>query len=155
MRDYEETCRRLDRRKPAVLAELHHELRKRVMPLLAGLGGRLTPWEGFRDRLGQALARQRGHSNAEWGESPHNWQPALAVDVVLDPRRVTVRPHLADPERPDLWDDESPEAVAAWRDLEIAAPKEGLERVVVMRRGVARPDLPHLQLHSWRSYIPH
>ncbi len=39
----------------------------------------------FRNRAAQELAFEAGHSNAHFGESPHNFQPALAVDVVPYP----------------------------------------------------------------------
>jgi hypothetical protein len=146
----ERTLARLDLRRPVVLAELHPELRRRVLLLLDHLGGRFTPYCGYRDEAAQKRAKATGHSNASWGQSPHNFKPALAVDVVLDPRHVDVRPNPADENYPDLWDDASPEAVQAWEDLEEAAERYGLERVNL--RGVR--DKPHLQLHDWRRRIP-
>ena len=40
---------------------------------------------GHRDRLAQEAAYDAGHSNAHFGESPHNFEPALAVDVLPYP----------------------------------------------------------------------
>jgi hypothetical protein len=46
------TIVRLARRRPEVLAELHHELLSMVVPLLSELGGRLTPYCGHRGQCG-------------------------------------------------------------------------------------------------------
>lgn len=155
MRKLLEVCARLDARRAVVLAELHPTLDATVRAALAELGGRFTPWEGYRDAAGQAKALAEGRSRASFGNSPHNFRPALAVDVVLDPRKVAVRPHKQDVEVPDLWDDESAEALAAWEALERAAEKYGLERVNIEVNGVLRRDRPHLQLAGWRSLVPH
>ena len=150
-----EVRERLDRRLDLVLSELHPDLRARVIDLMSTLGGRLTPWEGHRGEIGQAKAKARGYSDAAFGQSPHNYIPALACDLVLDPDRVTVRAHKDDPELPDLWDDTSPEALKAWEGLEAAAIKHGLERVNVKNRktGKLERDRPHVQLPGWRSYV--
>jgi hypothetical protein len=142
------TIVRLARRRPEVLAELHHELLVRVLPLLSALGGRLNPYCGFR-----VHART---SRARWGESPHNYRPALAVDLVLDPMRVAVRAHPQDPRYPDLWDNVSPAGRAVWPDLEAEALRHGLERVDLPDPVTGEPtrDLPHLQLPSWRAFLP-
>jgi hypothetical protein len=143
------TIVRLARRRPEVLAELHHELLSMVVPLLSELGGRLTPYCGFRGQKEQELAFSQGTSGARWGQSPHNFRPSLAVDLVLDPTHVSVQAHQGDPRFPDLWDDTSPEARAAWTDLEAAALRYGLERVSIG----GKRDLPHLQLPEWRAYV--
>lgn len=151
MRDFAETCRRIDRRRHVVLGELHPELFKRVQFVLTDLGGRLTPWEGYRDKLGQENALRRGSSEASWLASPHNYKPSLAIDVVLDPRFVQVGPHPEAPQTPWLWEINTHSAQQAWEDLEAAAFRHGLERVNV--RG--KRDRPHLQLPGWRTLIPH
>jgi hypothetical protein len=145
----DETRKRIEERRDRVLRELHPELRRRVIAVLSDLGGRLVPWEGHRDIVGQQQAVARGASEATWGNSPHNYVPALACDLVLNPDRVAVRAHKQDPEYPDLWDDESPEAVSAWADLEDAAVRYGLDRVDVK----GKRDKPHVQLFRWRSYV--
>ncbi len=144
------TIERLDRLRPAVLAELHPQLRDLVEAVLDELDGRFAPYCGFRDEKGQERARKAGNSQARYGESPHNFMPALACDVVLDPRMVPLRASLSDENYPDLWDDETPEAVEAWETLELVARKHGLERVNVG----GKRDRPHLQLAGWRGYIP-
>lgn len=152
------TLERLDRKRPVILAELHPHLRAMMLPLLADLGGRFTPYCGYRGPSEQAEAFASGASNALYGSSPHNFKPALACDVVLDPRKVKVReaPDPKFPGWPDLWDTESEEAMAAWEALEQAAKTHGLERVNIRdRTGVLRRDRPHLQLHGWRAYVKH
>lgn len=143
------TILRLDRKRPEVLAELHPDLLPRVLAILRLSGGKLTPWCGYRSEKEQNEAKARGFSNAAWGQSPHNYRPALACDLVLDPRFVRVRPNKSDPRYPDLWDDASPEALDVWARLEDWAADNGLMRVTVG----GRPDLPHVELPRWRSYI--
>lgn len=155
MKNLHVTLADLDRRRPRVLGEIHPQLRLLVVPMLEQLGDRFAPYCGFRDSGDQAKALAAGASNAAFGESPHNFSPALAIDVVLDPRRVPVRAAPSSPEWPDLWDEETPEALAAWEALELAAVAAGLERVDIVVHGVKRRDKPHVQLHAWRSLIPH
>lgn len=154
MKKTREVQARLERRAERVLAELHPDLRTRTLAVCFALGGRVTPWEGYRDEARQKKARELGHSNAAWGASPHNYRPSLAVDLVLDPDRVTVRAHADDAEMPDLWDDESPEAVETWLALDDACQVHGLERVTIRdRHGRRVRDLPHIQLPDWRAYV--
>lgn len=143
------TIARLEKRRPFILAELHPLLRKVVVSVLDDLGGRLTPWCGFRGQQEQVAALAAGTSHARWGESPHNFSPALACDLVLNPERVPVRANPVDPRYPDLWDDETPEALAAWEALEVMARMNDLERVKVK----GRRDRPHVQLPGWRRYV--
>jgi hypothetical protein len=144
------TLHDLDKRRPLVLAELHPELRAKVDAIVVDLGGRLTPYCGYRDAAAQAKAFADGASAARFGESPHNFKPALACDLVLDPRHVPVKTTIvAGTEWPNLWDEETPEALAAWEALERAAFAAGLERVNVG----GRRDRPHVQLANWRGLI--
>lgn len=140
----------LDRRRPDVLSQLHADLLPRVLAVIKASGDRLTPWEGYRSASAQRRAKALGHSNADWGQSPHNYHPALACDLVLDPRRVPVRPSKTDPRYPDLWDDETPEALAVWLELDDWAADQGLGRVVLAG---GKPDRPHVELLRWRSYV--
>lgn len=160
MKHLEETCRRLDRRRPEILAELHPHLRIIMSSLLldADLASRFTPYCGYRGPDEQAEALAAGTSNAKFGQSPHNYRPALACDVVLDPRHVKVLevPDPKHPGFPNLWETGTAAAAAAWHALEIAAVKYGLERVNIKdRTGALVRDRPHLQLHGWRTLIKH
>lgn len=156
MRHRARTILRLERLRAGVLAELHHELLHRIEPLLEELGGRFAPYTGFRGREEQESALARGNSGAAWGQSPHNFLPALALDVVLHPARVAVAPVKGDEAWPNLWDNESPAALQAWADLELAAARHGLERVRFLNplTDQVELDLPHLQLPHWRSFLP-
>ena len=145
------TVATLEARRARVLSELHPELRGKVERLMAQLGDRVAPWEGYRDEAGQAAAFRNGVSSARWLQSPHNYRPSFACDLVLHPAHVKLRPHRDDKDMPDLWDDATPEAVQVWLDLEGAAKTLGLERV---RLKGGRPDLPHVQLPGWRSRVP-
>lgn len=136
-------------RAPRVLAELHPILRSKVEALLLEVEV-FTPYEGYRDEVRQAKAKALGVSNASFGDSPHNFKPALACDVVLNPVLIDVRAHFADPSYPDLWDTVTPVCADAWRRLELAAVKHGLERVNVH----GARDWPHLQLEHWGNYLP-
>lgn len=153
MKKLDQTLRTIDRKRSQVLVELHSELRRRVQPIIEDL--RFAPWCGYRGPAEQAEALAAGASQATFGQSPHNFRPALAVDVVLDPRHVRVRPHPQDPEYPDLWDDETPDALAAWEALERAAELHGLQRVDILDRatGKKKRDRPHLQLAGWRRFV--
>ncbi|MEK9722170.1 MAG: hypothetical protein VW405_01635 [Rhodospirillaceae bacterium] len=150
---FDEVCRRLDERRARILAELHPDLRVRIDRILRD--PRFAPWEGHRSDAKQRDAYARGASNAAPGQSPHNHLPALACDLVLDPRHVRVRPSKSNPEYPDLWDDESPDAQHAWQALDQMAAAAGLGRVRIRRRGAPRgvtvPDLPHVELPNWRD----
>lgn len=152
---FEEVCRTLDKRRQQVLDELHPDLRARVERILRD--ERFAPWQGYRSDAQQRDAYARGFSNAAPGESPHNHWPALACDIVLNPRRVMVRAHKQNPDYPDLWDDESADAQHAWLALDAAAQSAGLARVRIRRRGAPRgvtvKDLPHVELPNWRDLI--
>lgn len=143
---FESVCKDLDIKRPRVLQELHPQLEVKVRQVVSMLGGRVTPYCGYRGPHDQAIALERGTSEAKFGDSPHNYHPALACDLVLDPRRVDVAPVASDPTYPNLWDAESPAAVATWADLEAAAEQVGLERVNIS----SGRDKPHVQLHGWR-----
>lgn len=149
---HDEVIADLERRRARVLGELHPVLRARVVALLAELGGRFVPYCGYRDAAAQAKALREGHSNARFGASPHNYRPALACDVVLNPAVVEVSPVKGAEAWPNLWDDESPDAVKAWDALEARAKLHRLDRVYLTVDGERKRDKPHLQMPLWRIY---
>jgi peptidoglycan L-alanyl-D-glutamate endopeptidase CwlK len=115
--------------------------------------------QGFRPNAEQDADYAKGRTvrgaivtGAKAGESPHNFQPSYAADVVLNPAVVAVAEREG---YPDLWDEHSPDAVQAWADLEVVAAKYGLERVMLTGPHGPYRDKPHVQLHGWRSRIPH
>ena len=143
--DFDAVCRDLDRRRDRVLGELRVDLAAKVRQIESMTGGRFAPYCGYRGPHEQAEAKARGDSNAAFGESPHNFTPALACDLVLDPRVVAVAEIDG---WPNLWDTASPEAVQAWAMLEEAAKTVGLARVTLSH---ARRDYPHVELPDWRE----
>lgn len=97
---------------------------------------------------GEVTVRKTGptRTNALPGESPHNYLPALACDLVLDPRAVLVAPHPEDRTVPWLWDAASTDARTAWADLDREAKALGLARI--------EWDRPHVELPTWRAHLP-
>jgi len=145
----DKTIAMLNGKRDKVLAELHPELRRRVILLMNDLGGRLTPYCGYRGPKEQAAAKEGGFSKAKWLQSPHNYAPALACDLVLHPVMVQLAPHKKSPDYPNLWDELSVDAVRAWADMEIAAKRHGLVRVTLD----GKRDFPHVELPDWRRLI--
>ena len=88
--------KRLDGIYDMVIAELDDDLAQRVLKLLEAMNGRLTPYCGFRNEADQIAAKKDGTSNASFGESPHNYRPALACDLVLNPQLLIFVPELSD-----------------------------------------------------------
>lgn len=62
------------------LAKLHPDLKAVVLKFVE-LGGRFIIIETERGKAAQTKAHNTGHSNATFGKSPHNFRPALAVDL--------------------------------------------------------------------------
>lgn len=139
---YEKVVRDLDARSDMVFAELHPDLKEKILKILEMFDGALTPYCGFRDQHDQEIAFQEKASKAHWLQSPHNYHPALACDLVLHPRIVPVRENHG---WPNLWDNDTPEAMAIWLDLNKAAKDLGL-----VRYGW---DLPHVELAFWQRMV--
>lgn len=147
---YEEAVRNVGRRSERALSELHLDLQLAVLRVCADMEYRVAPWTGFRSEEDQKKAWLAGHSNAySFGSSPHNYKPALACDLVLNPTKVPVK-ERGSSGWPDLWDETTPEAVQAWSDLAECAARHGLERVRIRRRGRLVEDKPHVQLRHWK-----
>jgi len=122
------------------LLALESIIRQREIPLIR--------WETFRCEDRQDMLFARGASKAKWGKSAHNF--GLAADYVLDTERVPVRKRAWRGRMfPDAWDNETPEALAAWENFGCAAEELGLEWGG--RWGFV--DLPHVQLKGWRFLI--
>lgn len=60
--------------------KLHPDL-KAVVLKCAEMGTRFIVIETERGAKAQNAAKASGHSNARFGQSPHNYVPALAVDI--------------------------------------------------------------------------
>lgn len=105
--------------------------------------------DSTRGRAAQELAFALGRSNAHFGESAHNYEPAVAVDLFP-------APYSWDTKRADVRN-----AFQALRDAMFnAAQRVG----VPLRWGgdwdrdgkpnsVGLIDLPHFELHPWRSFV--
>jgi hypothetical protein len=146
-------CLNVEKMASRAMYQLEPGLRKRVQRLCDRMGGRVSPWTGFRNEEEQNAAWLRKRSNARWLQSPHNYQPALACDLVLNPQRVNVRENPRAPGWPDLWDNETHEAQQAWIDLHARAVSLGLGRVRIRIGGAATKawDRPHVQLKNWKE----
>lgn len=150
----------LDIKRARVLAELEPALADAVVRICSIMGYRVTPYCGYRGPHEQQDALAAGTSRAAFGESPHNFHPALACDLVIDPRHVEVRanPDPKNPGFPDLWDDGlprahddgNPAAMQVWTDLDAAAAQVGLERVDI---GRGKHDNPHVQRPGWLARV--
>lgn len=105
--------------------------------------------DSIRGRHAQELAFSLGRSKAHFGDSAHNYNPAVAVDLFP-------APYSWDTKRADVRD-----AFRTLRDVMMNAS----QRVGVPLRwggdwdrdgktnSVGLVDLPHFELDPWRSYI--
>lgn len=93
--------------------------------------------ESCRDAEHQKAAFEKGSSCAKFGQSPHNFQPALAVDCV---------PYPID-----------------WKNTKAFQQMAQVINGHALRLGVAITwggtfktlrDMPHFELSNWRSMIP-
>ena len=95
---------------------------------------RFTVLDSQRDRQAQERAFSLGHSKAHFGQSAHNWTPALALDVV---------PYPID------WDD-LPRFKVLGAFVEAKARQMGIPLVWGGRWRFK--DYPHYQLEPWREF---
>ena len=98
---------------------------------------------GHRGRAEQEAAYRKGTSNARFGQSPHNFTPSLAIDIV---------PYPLD------WDD-----TAAFKKMGDVFMSCARELKIPVRWGAdwdrddrhsdeSFLDWPHFELHPWRSF---
>lgn len=91
-----------------------------------------------RGRMAQERAFALGHSRAHFGQSAHNWSPAIALDVVPDPID---------------WND-----AARFRALATMVKTEAKARNIPLVWGgdwTSITDMPHYELDPWRSFAAH
>lgn len=128
-------------------ARLHPDLRAMVDDAIREVDFKIL--EGTRGRSAQELAFAAGHSKARFGESAHNYLPAVAVDLFP-------APYSWDTKRADVRD-----AFKTLRDVMMHAAQR---RGVRLRWGgdwdrdgvpnsVGLIDLPHFELDPWRSFV--
>jgi peptidoglycan L-alanyl-D-glutamate endopeptidase CwlK len=88
-----------------------------------------------RGRAAQERAFALGHSRAHFGQSAHNWAPAVALDVVPAPID---------------WTD-----LARFRALAALVKAEAAARKIPLAWGGDWPglrDMPHYELDPWRAF---
>ena len=96
---------------------------------------------GHRGEAAQEMAFDAGHSNAHFGESPHNFEPALAVDVIPYPTqwRDTDRMHYFAGEV---------KGIAEMMGIEITWGGDWDRDTHLSDQRFH--DLPHFELKNWR-----
>jgi peptidoglycan L-alanyl-D-glutamate endopeptidase CwlK len=105
--------------------------------------------DATRGRAAQERAFALGHSKARFGDSAHNYLPAVAVDLFP-------APYSWDTKRADVRD--------AFKQLADVMMHAGQRLGVPLRWGgdwdrdgrpnsVGLIDLPHFELHPWRSFV--
>jgi peptidoglycan L-alanyl-D-glutamate endopeptidase CwlK len=120
----------------AHLAQAHPELARLFNEVIKGFD--ITILDGQRGRAAQERAYALGNSRAHFGQSAHNWAPAVAVDVV---------PYPVD------WED-----TARFKALAVYV------KPIAKRMGIpvawggdfeSIRDLPHWELSPWREWAKH
>ena len=94
-----------------------------------------TVLDSQRDRQAQERAFKLGHSKAHFGQSAHNWSPAIAVDVVPFPLD---------------WED-----TASFRRLAKVVLSKAKELQIPIEWGgswTGLVDMPHYELSPWRDW---
>ena len=117
------------------LSGVHPDLRKVAAEAIKHIDFTITC--GQRGKAAQDDAFRRGHSKAKFGQSPHNFAPALAFDFIPYPFED------ADWKRPEKF-----AAIAAV--IKQAAKTVGVD---VTWGGDFRSfkDSPHIELTAWRT----
>lgn len=112
---------------------LHPDL-ARVIYRAAREGARFIVIQGQRGRAEQEKAKSSGHSNAHFGQSPHNFKPALGVDI-----------------GPSNYPGKVPDDYQRLKVAIFAAAK--LEGVELVWGGdwKSLKDWPHFELKNWRA----
>lgn len=91
--------------------------------------------DGQRGRAAQEKAFKEGHSRAHFGQSAHNWVPAIALDVTPDPLD---------------WND-----FDSFRRLAAIVKKHATELAIPIAWGgdwQKLKDMPHYELDPWRTW---
>jgi hypothetical protein len=104
-----------------------------------------TILDGSRNKAEQELAFRQGHTKAHFGDSAHNWKPAIAVDIIPYPFRS--------------WSD-----LEAFKTLQFGYIKPIAKRLnIPIRQGLDWNmngkitdehflDFPHIELNPWRLW---
>lgn len=111
-----------------------------------------TVMDSQRGRVAQETAFRKGHSKAKFGQSAHNWDPAVAVDLAPTPLD---------------WNNKN-SFIALWKVIGYYDPKSGkgaglaLQMKIPLRWGGDWNmnglwtddgwDFPHFELYPWRDF---
>jgi peptidoglycan L-alanyl-D-glutamate endopeptidase CwlK len=132
----------LDANSAARLAKAHHLLQTLFQEVASHAD--IVILDSQRGRAAQELAFRAGHSKVHFGQSAHNWAPAIALDVCP---------------KPIDWKDHQP-----FVDLgqKIVLPLAKTLNIPIRwggdwnRNGLLTDerfvDLPHYELHPWRTW---
>jgi len=123
------------------LANLHFDLQR--VHKLARTRFRYRIICSYRGKADQQAAKERGASNADFGQSPHNFIPPVATDCVPDPLN---------------WNDKK-----SFDDMAAAIMQAAKELGIPIRSGAdwdrdgkrwekGENDGPHFELDPWRVY---
>lgn len=99
--------------------------------------------EGSRSKEEQEKYFSQGTSKARYGQSPHNYNPSYAVDIV---------PYPIPKKSNGQWDDDSP----LWDDMSFLVAVISEEKDIELTWGgdfSTIVDKPHFELTGWRSRI--
>lgn len=94
---------------------------------------------GTRGREEQERAKRAGHSKASFGQSPHNYKPAMAFDFLPYPFKG--------------WEDDN--IVQDLREIAEIMKREAHRLGISVEYGgdwKTFKDYPHMQLKNWRKY---
>lgn len=124
----------LDRASALRLQDAHPKLRTLVLALAAE-GFEFRVLDSLRDQQDQEAAKARGNSKAGWLQSPHNYVPAIAVDLVPLPVK---------------WND-----LAPFKDMGARLKRLAAKLSIPISWGGdwrSFKDYPHVELHPWRDF---
>ena len=99
--------------------------------------------EGERTKSDQEKYYKKGTSNAKFGQSPHNYHPSLAVDIIPYPVPKTSNGEWDN--NSEIWDDMSMLVKEISKELGIDITWGGDFKSLV--------DKPHFEIANWKSLI--
>lgn len=126
---------KFSKKSQAILAQAHPDLQRVMNEAI-----KTTDFSvicAYRNKTDQNRAYRQGKSKAQFGQSPHNFTPSLAVDCV---------PYPLD------W-----ENIAAFEAMGQAIMRAAERVGVSLEWGkyfTGLVDMPHFQLRNWKKHIP-
>ena len=125
-------CNYLKKQKLLYMKNIHDSLSVLVEEVSKRVGFKVIC--GYRGKIKQEEAFKNGNSKAKFGQSPHNYRPALAIDIIPDPFKG--------------WNDYA----GFNRILEefLNAAKEKNIEITLGRDFKTIKDYPHIELKNWK-----